>query len=397
MIAPLAALLFSALSLHPLWTYHAQRWITSQPTVADGLVYAGSWSGRVVALDVRNGSVRWSAQLGSSPDQFYGQTRGVTSSVVVANGVAYADSGSCRAGAFDARTGRVLWERTICSTARNDDTYASPAVGDGLALFAIDMLGDRPTDRGHIVALDARTGDVRWTLYPERYRGTGTGISATPLIDEARGIGYVGTGNPTPIGAPPPGPDAYSESILAFDMRSGSIRWAYGPVHPHDTHDNDLFASPNRFAAGAREVIGEGGKDGIYYAVDAHDGHLCWRTAVSQGNLYASIIGTPVTGNGYVYVPVYGGQEGSLVALRARDGAVRWRAALGGAYGSPALWRNVIFAVDVNKTLAAFDATSGRRLLTMPLRGRTYGRGLRVWGSTLYVTAGSTLTAYAIR
>jgi outer membrane protein assembly factor BamB len=397
MTSLLCSLLLAVLTLHPLWSYHARRWITSTPTLNGGLVYIGTWSGDVVALDATTGAMRWVAKLGANPDEFYGQPRGVTSSIAVSNDVAYAVSGSCRAGAFDARSGATRWRRSICSIARNDDTYATPVVANGLVLFGIDILGDRPTDRGSLLALDARTGATRWQLFPQRYIGTGTGISATPVIDPAQGIGYIGTGNPTPISAPPPGPDPYSESILAFNLRSGAIVWAYGPVHPHDLHDNDLFASPNRFALGRHEIIGEGGKDGIYYAVDARNGKLLWRTVVDPSDPYASIIGTPAYNAGRIFVPIYGGAHGSLVALDARDGRILWRATTAGIYESPALWHGIVFAIDTNKTLAAFDAASGARILMMQLSGRSYGRGPRVDGSTLYLTAGSTLTAYAIR
>jgi polyvinyl alcohol dehydrogenase (cytochrome) len=397
MIAIVPALMISALSLRPLWTYHATRWITSTPTVEGGLVYAGVWSGDVVALDAKTGHVRWSAELGANPDAIYGQPRGVTSSIAVSDGVAYAVSGSCRAGAFDARTGVTIWKRTVCSIARNDDPYATPVVANGLVLLGIAILGDRPTDRGSLLALDARTGATRWQLFPERYRGTGTGISATPIIDTARDIGYVGTGNPTPITSPPPGPDAYSESILAFDLNTGKIVWAFGPVHPHDVHDNDLFASPNRFTIGTREIIGEGGKDGIYYAVDARSGRLVWRTAVDPGDPYASMIGATAYADGRIFAPLFANARGALVAVSARDGAIVWSRKLGGVYEGPAIWHDVVFDVDTKGTLVAFDAASGHRLLTTHVAGRSYGRGPRVDGSTLYVTAGSTLTAYAIR
>jgi polyvinyl alcohol dehydrogenase (cytochrome) len=397
MTSLLCSLLVAALRLHPLWSYHAQRWITSTPTVVSGLVYVGTWRGDVVALDASTGKVRWVANLGANPDEFYGQTRGVTSSIAVSKGVAYAVSGSCRAGAFDARTGAKLWVRTICSIARNDDTYATPVVANRLVLFGIDILGDRPTDRGSLLALDARTGATRWQLFPQRYVGTGTGISATAVIDVTRDIGYVGTGNPTPISSPPPGPDAYSESILAFDLRNGAIVWAYGPVHPHDLHDNDLFASPALFTVNGRAIVGEGGKDGIYYAVDARSGKLVWRTVVEPGDPYAAVIGAAAFAGGRIFVPVFAGAHGALVALGARDGKVIWSRQLGGVYEAPALWQNVVFDVNVNGTLVALDAASGRRLLTMQLRGHSYGRGPRVDGSTLYAAAGPTLTAYAIR
>lgn len=388
-------------SLSPIWTYHAARWITSMPRVADGNVYVGTWAGDVVALDAQNGRVRWTAHLGANPDEFYGQPRGVVSSIFLSQGVAYAVSGSCWAGAFEAATGRELWRRSICSVARNDDTYASPVVADGLVLFGIDVMGDRPTDRGRLVALDAKTGAPRWTLYPEEYAGTGCGISATPVIDEARGLGFVGTGNPTPRGAPPPGPDRYSESIVAFDLRTGKIRWAFGPVHPHDALDRDLFASPNRFAIGSapreRRLIGEAGKDGVYYAVDEQDGRLVWSTVLDPADPYASAIGTSDYDGGRIFVTLYDGARGALVALAANDGRVIWRQRLAGIYEAPALWSGVVFAAAVDGTLDAFDAATGQRLEVRHIGGRLFGRGPSVAGSTLYVASAADLTAYAIR
>lgn len=391
-----AAHAVGALRLRRSWSYQAGSWVTSTPTVVGGLVYVGTWAGKVVALDAASGRARWSENLGANPDSTYGQTRGVISSVAVVEGVAYAVSGSCQAGAFDATSGRVLWRRSICSNARNDDTYASPVVADGLVLFGIDIMDDRPTDRGRIVALDAALGTPRWELYPERYTGTGTGISATPAIDPALGMGFVGTGNPTPRGAPPPGADLYSESIVAFDLHTGQLRWEFGPVHPHDALDRDLFASPNRFAVGSRWLIGEAGKDGVYYAVDERDGRPLWRTTLDPDDPYAQAIGTPAYGDGRIFVPMYGGAHGALVALSANDGHVLWRRQLAGLYEAPLLWGNAVFVTEVDGTLAAFEGSSGRQLLAEHLGGRFFGRGPSAVGSTLYVASSETVAAYAL-
>jgi len=247
-------------SLQRRWRFLADSRVTSTPTIAGGIVYAGTWKGGVVALDERDGHLLWSALLGAGPYWYYGGPRGVIGSIAVADGVAYAVSGACEAGAFDARTGRERWRTKICDTSKNDDTYASPVVVDGKVLLGIDVIVDLPTDRGREIALDARTGRLVWTLYPQLYAGTGAGISATPAVDAARGLAYIGTGNPTPMRDPPPGPDAYADSLLAVDVGSGQIEWTFGPVNPHDTHDFDFFASPNRFVSGGRRLVGEANK-----------------------------------------------------------------------------------------------------------------------------------------
>jgi outer membrane protein assembly factor BamB len=388
------------LMLRPQWTYRSRTWITSTPVIAQGLVYVGTWGGDVLALDVRDGRLRWSVSLGANPDELYGQTRGVVSSIAVDGDVAYAVSGACVAAAMQATTGRLLWRKQICSIARNDDTYASPVVVRGLVLFGIDIMGDRPTDRGWLVALDAATGNERWRLYPERYSGTGTGISATPAIDAANDLGFVGTGNPTPRGAPPPGPDRYSESIIAFDLRSGSIRWAFGPVHEHDLLDRDLFASPNRFQTGSgaakRWVIGEAGKDDTYYAVDERTGHELWRTDLG-GSPTAQVIGTSAYADGRLFVPIYDDARGWIVALSATNGAILWRRTLrAGGYEAPVVWGNVVFVTNIRGELFGFDARNGRLLLERHVGTRCAGRGPSAVGSALYVASLDTLTQYTI-
>jgi len=156
---------------------------------------------------------------------------------------------------IDARNGRELWRRRICAIARNDDTYASPVVAGGVVLFGIDVLGDRPTDRDALITLDAGTGVPRLAVRSCRLRRHRLGDLRNRRVDLLRGTVLVGTGNPTPRGTPPPSPDPSSESIVALDLRGGAVRWAFGPVRPHDPLDRDFFSSPNRFRTQRRRLV----------------------------------------------------------------------------------------------------------------------------------------------
>lgn len=388
----------SPLSLSVRWRFHADTRISSAATTASSLVFIGTWRGDVVAINAADGKPRWTAHLGANNDWVYGGPRGVLGSITIANGVAYAVSGNCVAAAFDAVSGHELWRRTICDIKRNDDAYASPVVVSGLVLFGINILVDRATDRGREIALDAKTGAVRWTLYPQRYQGMGSGISATPAIDARSGVAYLGTGNPTPMTNPPPGPDPGSDSIIAFDVATGHVRWMYGPVHPHDTNDMDLFGSPNRFAVGAgsnmRWIIGEGCKDGTYYAADARTGREVWRRAVMPGVM---IIATATVGKGTTFVPAFASDaSGSISALRATDGAIVWQRSTGGEYESPVLWGDVLFITESAGWLDAFAAGSGKQLGRWKLSGKAMGRGPTIANGTLYVAAGNDLTAFRL-
>ena len=385
--------------LRQRWTYAADSYVTSTPTQADGLVYAGTWNGDVLALDAATGAQRWRAHLGANPDEVYGGPRGVIGAISIDNGVVFAASGNCTIAAFDARRGKQRWRRTICDIARNDDLYASPVVAGGLVLIGVSMLDDRPTDRGREIALDAATGAVRWEIEPARYRGTGTGITASPAVDVLARRVYLGTGNPTPANSPPAGDDPGSDSILALDLTTGKTIWSYGPVHPHDVNDDDFMASPNLFNAGSdaqpKWAIGEGNKDGAYYAVGIDTGMFLWRRVLAPVSQSAMIVGTAAVGNGAVYVPLYNGTVGSLSALRTTDGAVMWQQPTGGEYEAPVLWGSVVFTTEASGWLDAFGAGTGKPLGRWHLCGRAMGRGPSVARGGLYVAAGKCLTYFA--
>ncbi|HXW52319.1 MAG TPA: PQQ-binding-like beta-propeller repeat protein [Candidatus Acidoferrales bacterium] len=384
-------------SLKKGWVYRAGSRITSTPTVDAGLVFVGTWSGDALAIDASSGKIRWRAHLGANPDEVYGGPRGVIGSIALAGGVAYAASGNCTLAALEEQSGKLHWRVTICDNGKNDDMYASPVVVDGMVLVGVDMLADRPTDRGREIALDAANGRLLWTFEPARYAGEGAGVSATPAVDDARKIVFVGSGNPLPRDNPPPGPDPGSDSIYALDLATGKPRWVYGPVHPHDTNDEDFFGSPNLIVLGGvhpRLVIGEGNKDGTYYAVDATSGAPLWRTQIPGGSPSASIIGTPAVAGDTIFVSIYDGASGSLTALRASDGTVMWQRATGGEYEAPLVAFGEVFTTEIPGRLDAFSPGSGKPLGTWGVCAPAMGRGPSAAGDDLYVASGPCLTQF---
>ncbi len=125
----------------------AERWryaapaagLFHNPALANGLVYAGSDLGGVVAVDAVTGTLRWHADTGSD----------ATSTAVVANGIAYVgDNGSAKGHlyAFDAASGNLLW--------RLDQAIFSPAVSGGVAYSG--------SAAGYVSARNAATGHELW-------------------------------------------------------------------------------------------------------------------------------------------------------------------------------------------------------------------------------------------
>jgi outer membrane protein assembly factor BamB len=385
-----------------LWTHVERGWMLGIPTAANGIVYTGTTTGDVVALDASDGHVLWRAVLGANSDETYGNPRGVISSVAVSGGVAYAVSGSCEAAALDARRGKILWKRRICTVSRNDDTYASPAVADGRVLFGIDMIADRPTDTGREIALDASTGKPAWSFTPVRYRGTGGGISATVAIDSHLDLAVVGTGNPTPMSAPPPGADRYTDSVIAFEPANGDWRWVTGPLIPHDANDYDIFASPRLLTLHVRgrtiSAVAVVLKDGRCVMLDERDGRILWQRQTEPAMSWMLSIGTPALTGDTLIVPLYrSAADGELVALRGNDGAVLWRTPTAGIYEAPVIWHATVLAAEAQGAIDAFDLRTGRRIARLPVNSKLLGHGLALAGDVLLVAGRGRLWAYRLQ
>jgi eukaryotic-like serine/threonine-protein kinase len=195
------------------------------PTVADGLVFLGSDTGVITALDAVTGDVRWSVDLGDSSyesptvangvvyvtatrekefgtsfyvyalDELTGQglwRHGLIASGVpaVAGGRVYeTDAFGCLVVAFDAHTGHLDWD---FSTGCEIGSVTSVAASKGMVFAGVD---------GYLWALDAATGDIRWSRTP-----AGT-TYATPAL--ANGVVYF----------------ASSEDLSALRQSTGALIW----------------------------------------------------------------------------------------------------------------------------------------------------------------------------
>ncbi len=128
-----------------------------EPIVADGRVFAGTYSGRLRALDAATGRELWVRDLGGP----------VLHSPAVAGGTVYSSS-MAGVDALDAASGAVRWH--AAGSPFGYDT--SPAVADGLVL-----LGGRD---GVFYAFSAETGGAAWTL------ATGGPIRTTAAVAGGR-------------------------------------------------------------------------------------------------------------------------------------------------------------------------------------------------------------------
>ncbi|WP_369223374.1 PQQ-binding-like beta-propeller repeat protein [Streptomyces sp. R39] len=364
------------------WRFRMSNDVWGTPAVDGDLVYVTSFE--VHALDVATGRRRF-------------KTRDVAWSMAVADGRIHASDGptlfaveareggdlwrlstdawvyalkadrgtlvtGTRGGgvqAWEASTGRKLWELSGAQT-DFEVPESGPALHDGTVYVWQDA---------RLRALDARTGDERWS-YPIGDAASCGGVPVR-LTHADDGFVYASAGT----------------RVIALDTATGRVRWHFeAPA---------VFLSPPAFVPGPAVTGG-----GIYladylgtvYALDATDGRDRWRIAtearasvepvlVAAGHVHVGsgkglytldavtgtpkwrfqaggdVVGAPAVAEGRIH---FGSTDHLLYTLKADDGRLRWKLATGGEItGSPLVRDGVVYACSKDRCVYALDAEKG--------------------------------------
>jgi outer membrane protein assembly factor BamB len=227
-------------------------------------------------------------------------------------------------------------------------------------------------DRGVLHALDAETGEVVWSfdtvdsddVWGNPDVNSGGGAWYTPAVDVEAGIVYWGIANPAPFAGTPehpngssrPGPNLYTNSVVALDVATGEMLWHH-QVFPHDLFDRDHVHTLLADVGGETAVI-SAGKGGVVLRHDPQTGDELWRTEVGihrnddlteldgptdvWPGTYGGVLTPPSTADGVIYVATLnaptemhpdktssigselGTAPGEVVAVDAADGRVLW-------------------------------------------------------------------------
>lgn len=189
--------------LAPKWTFTTSGDVSATPTVVDDTVYVPDWGGKLWAINARTGQERWSRTITS-----YNGIPGDLSRTSPAywRGTLFLGTGALITpevrGAYlvavDARTGKLRW-KTPVDTHPAAIVTSSPTVDNGIIYVGVSskdsVLPPPHSFRGSVVAIDARTGRMLWQTrtVPEGYTGAAV-WGSQPVVDHKRGLLYVGTG-----------------------------------------------------------------------------------------------------------------------------------------------------------------------------------------------------------
>ncbi|MFD4600071.1 PQQ-binding-like beta-propeller repeat protein [Streptomyces sp. NPDC058464] len=364
------------------WRFRMSNDVWGTPSVDGDLVYVTSFE--VHALDVATGRRRF-------------KTRDVAWSMAVADGRIHASDGptlfaleareggdlwrlstdawvySLKAGrgtlvtgtrgggvqGWEASNGQKLWELSGAQT-DFETPESGPSLHDGTVYVWQDA---------RLRALDARTGDERWS-YPIGDAASCGGVPVR-LTHADDGFVYASAGT----------------RVIALDTATGRVRWHFeAPA---------VFLSPPAYVPGPAVTGG-----GIYladylgtvYALDATDGRDRWRIAtearasiepvlVAAGHVHVGsgkglytldavtgtpkwrfqaggdVVGAPAVAEGRIH---FGSTDHLLYTLKADDGRLRWKLATGGEItGSPVVRDGVVYACSKDRCVYALDAEKG--------------------------------------
>ena len=334
----------------------------------------------------------------------------------------------------DAATGKPIWTKNVAAYSYSLTTGTPRVLKDRIIVpvsqFEIMQAADNAvtccTNHGFVLSLDPKTGDQQWRYdtmpdaQPIRDRGdgkmlygpSGAPIWNSPVVDEARGLVFFGTGE-----ANSPPAHHNTNALIAIRLSDGKEVWS------HQATANDIFNAgcgpkprPNQFNCvsdtvyrdvdfGAslirgklkdgREMVFAGQKSGTVWAMHPDTGKVIWRrdigTGAPNGGIHWGIaykddtvfvpvaqIGRPLPGG----EPIDPGLQRGMYAVDARTGAIKWHytvmpdCANGrdkkaprcdrnyGFSGAPTIVDGAIIQGSLDGRLFALDLKTGREIWT---------------------------------
>ncbi|KAF6159973.1 hypothetical protein GIB67_033057 [Kingdonia uniflora] len=430
------------------WKFNAGFDITATPAIAGGFVYFPSWNGHVYAVNVFTGALLWDVNLS--------QITGLTGTGIVVN-VTVARATPAVAGdllivgiygpalfiALNRFTGRLVWKTMVDARPRVLITM-SGTVYNGFYYVGVSSLEEGLsadkccTFRGSMLKINTRNGAIIWQTYTVPDNGgrlggySGAAIwGSSPAIDTRRNLVYVATGNlytapdevlkcqdeqnkqTAPHRDKCIDPNNHYNSILAFDLDTGNIRWftqlggydiwyfaCLNPSSPNcppgPNVDADFGECPVLLTVNIngtrRDLAVAVQKSGFAWALDRDNGDIVWSTVVGPGGTEGGGTWGSATDGERVYTNLVNNNRitfplapttqtttaGAWVAMDGNTGKIIWSTANPSndtSNGPVTLVNGILFAGSVapNGPIYAMDANTGKIHWTAITGATVYG------------------------
>jgi PQQ-dependent dehydrogenase (methanol/ethanol family) len=328
--------------LRPKWIFPipAGRSLEMTPVVVGGVMYATAVNS-VYALDARNGRLIWRFSRPPSKGLVGDASSGINRGVAVLGDRVFLVTDNAHLLALHRVTGALLWDVEMADSRHHYGATSAPLVVGNLVISGVS--GGDEGIRGFLAAYKAETGERAWRFWTVpapgeplartwEGRALEHGCASTWLtgtFDPATKLLFWPTGNPCPDfnGAERKGDNLYSDSVLALDPETGTLKW-YFQFTPHDLHDWDATETPMvvdaEYHGQRRKLLLQGNRNGFFYVLDRTNGKFLAATPFVRNLTWAKRIGAggrPILAEGWQPTA-----EGTRICP-SMDGASNWMSA----------------------------------------------------------------------
>jgi outer membrane protein assembly factor BamB len=243
---------------------------TPTPAFADGLIFVGTWDGRLLAVQSATGGLVWSVQLTT------GDNAPVQSTPAAAGGLVYVGASDGYCYAFHAASGSIAWKTQVVNLAAYNANFVT---GYSAFVGALTVSNDvvylqagvnyfSGLSGASLIALDATSGKQRWKVDPTKLAlhldparfPTITGITGVAPWYPSGNVIYTTVGFQTANTSGSTSGLATAEALLALNQQDGSLNSYYwAPVDGQDLKSGFFPSAPVPLAGGVAFMTNEPG------------------------------------------------------------------------------------------------------------------------------------------
>ena len=318
------------------------------PAIDNGLVFAASDKGELVAASLETGKHVWLKKLklplSAGPAAGFGM-------VVV---------GSSKGAilAFEAATGKQLWRAQV-----NSELLSAPAIGETVvAMRSVD---------GRLHGFNAQTGKETWSVEQQVPRLSLRG-TATPVL--AKDVAISGFDN---------------GKIMAVSLTNGDTVWDTAVASPHGRTELDRLVDIDSAVRVVGDNVFAAGYQGRTAMLALDSGQIWWSHEMSS---YRGLAADDEN----IYVTQ---SDGTIVAMHQRDGSEVWRndKVKRRALSAPVVVGNAIAIADFQGYVHFFDKNTGALVARVKVAKQRVSSAPVAFENTVVVlTDGGSLAAYRV-
>ncbi|XP_034706305.1 polyvinylalcohol dehydrogenase-like [Vitis riparia] len=428
------------------WEFYAGQDITATPAIFNGTLYFPSWNGYLYAVKATDGSLVWKQNLqtltglnGTGLIVNVNWTVSRSTPTMADDMLIVGIYGPAVVIAVEQATGRLVWSTRLDSNPTGIVTMSGTFHKGGFYVGTSSVEEELSIEqccvfRGSLSKLDIKTGVILWQTFtlPDNHgkRGEYAGAAiwgSSPSMDVRRNLEQQNNQTAPTQTDQCIEPDNHSNSILAFDLDSGKIKW-YRQLGGYDlwffacnnlstpncppgpNPDADFGEAPIMLSINLngtkRDVVSAVQKSGFAWALDRYNGSLVWSTEAGPGGLTGGGTWGAATDNKRVYTNIANSDSknftlkpseknttaGGWVAMDASTGKILWSTAdpsNATSNGPVTIANGVLFGGSTHPTgpIYAMDARSGKILWSHNTGATVYG-GISASNGCIYLGNG---------